>query len=80
MKVGSKVRYIGGQKKYKNSMLYALIGRTGTIKQKSNEKDMDWHVVMDIGLVDLDAQEKALELIDENESDIKICEENQAIA
>lgn len=69
LNVGSRVRYIGGQRTYGNATLYLLIGRTGVIKSKSTMPGMDWHVEMDIGIIDLDAVEKTLEPIDDEQSD-----------
>ena len=67
--IGTRVRYIGGQKQYHDATLYALIGRTGVIRSKSTVPEMDWFVEMDIGFMDLDAKSKALEPIANSEAD-----------
>ena len=72
LSIGSRVRYIGGQQKYNNAALYLLIGRTGVIKSKSTITGMDWHVVMDFGVFDIDAGEKTLEPIEEDHSDLHL--------
>lgn len=67
--IGTPVRYIGGQKQYHDSALYALIGRTGVIRARSTVPGMDWFVEMDIGVLDLDARSKTLEPITYSEAD-----------
>jgi hypothetical protein len=63
MNIGTRVRYIGGQKVYRNVLLLMLLGHTGTIKARSDEPGKDWFVQMDEGCFDLDAQASALEPI-----------------
>ena len=67
--VGVRVRYIGGQQRYANAVLYLLIGRTGVIAARSTVEGMDWLVEMDEGAYDIDAMASALVPIDDNESD-----------
>ena len=69
LNIGVRVRYIGGQKRYSNAALYALIGRTGVIRSKSPMPGMDWFVEMDIGAMDLYAKSDALEPITDSEAD-----------
>lgn len=71
MKIGSKVKYIGGQAQYRNPLLLAVIGRTGTIRSVSSIHGFDWDVEMDEGCIDLDAQEIALIEINDDESVIR---------
>lgn len=77
LNVGSRVRYIGGQKTYNNAVLYLLIGRTGVIKSKSTMPGMDWYVEMDMGIIDIDAAEKTLEPIDDEQSDSWMANERE---
>ena len=53
LKIGVRVRYIGGQAKYNNAALYLLIGRTGVITARSTMPGMDWSVEMDEGATTL---------------------------
>jgi hypothetical protein len=67
--VGVRVRYIGGQQRYANAVLYLLIGRTGVIAARSRVEGMDWLVEMDEGAYDIDAMASALVPIDDDEAD-----------
>lgn len=69
LKIGVRVRYIGGQGKYNNAALYLLIGRTGVITARSTMPGMDWFVEMDEGCYDLDAAANTLEPIDDDQAD-----------
>ncbi len=69
LKIGVRVRYIGGQTRYGNAALYLLIGRTGVIKARSTLPNMDWSVEMDNGCYDIDAAAKVLEPIDDDQVD-----------
>ncbi len=75
--VGVRVRYIGGQKTYNNPVIYAIIGRTGIIRSKSQIPFMDWFVEMDLGMFDIDAQSCALVPIDEDQADCFITQPNE---
>lgn len=77
LKIGDRVRYIGGQAKYNCATLYLLIGRTGVITDRSTRPGTDWHVEMDEGCYDLDAAEKTLEPIDDDEADNWMEEERE---
>lgn len=67
--IGVRVRYIGGQRQYKNAALYLLIGRTGVIRSKSTAPGQDWFVEMDEGCYDLEAKANTLEPIEDDERD-----------
>jgi len=69
LKIGVRVRYIGGQAKYNNAALYLLIGRTGVITARSTMPGMDWSVEMNEGCYDLDAAANTLEPIDDDQAD-----------
>lgn len=69
LKIGVRVRYIGGQAKYNNAALYLLIGRTGVITARSTMPGMDWSVEMDEGCYDLDAAANTLEPTDDDQAD-----------
>ncbi len=75
LEIGVRVRYIGGQSRYSNPLLYALIGRTGVITGPSDVSGMDWSVEMDGGCLDLDAVARALEPIGDCEADFLALEE-----
>lgn len=75
MNVGTRVRYIGGQKVYHNVTLLLLLGHTGTIKARSSEPGKDWFVEMDVGCFDIDAQASALEPIEGGVEELQVADE-----
>lgn len=77
LKIGIRVRYIGGQAKYNNAALYLLVGRTGVITARSKIPGTDWFVEMDEGCYDLDAAAKTLEPIDDDQADSWKAEERE---
>lgn len=77
LNIGVRVRYIGGQQKYNNAVLYLLIGRTGVIKSRSTMLGKDWFVEMDEGCYDIDAEANTLEPIDDDQADDWKAEERE---